>query len=52
MMVKPSWWDYAIFNEKGLCGISKDAPKEEREKFEKHIAEREKYIKEGKMVPI
>lgn len=51
MMIEPSWWKYAIFNDSGLCGISDKAPAEERKKFNEYISEKEKFKKEGKYIP-
>lgn len=50
-MTKPTWWDYAIFNDDGLCGISDDAPEEEKKKYYEFIEEREKIKREGKWIP-
>lgn len=51
MMVEPTWWKYAIFNDNGLCGIADNAPAEEKEKYDKYVAEKEAYIKAGKPIP-
>lgn len=44
---KPIWWDVAIFDDKGLAGISSKATKEQREAYEKHIEYRKKLLKMG-----
>lgn len=51
MMVEPSWWKYAIFDDNGLCGISKEAPEEEKKKYNEYAKEIEKYKKENKPIP-
>lgn len=33
MMIEPTWWKYAKFDDSGICGISDDAPDEEKQKY-------------------
>ena len=51
MMIEPSWWKYAIFNDDGLCGISDNAPAEEKAKYNDYIKEKEEYRKAGEFIP-
>ena len=38
MMLEPIWWDWAIFDGNGLCGINENAPEEIKKEYEKYQA--------------
>lgn len=52
MEIKQSWMDYLITDEDGYwCGISDNAPEEEKKKYQQYVTEQEQIIKEGKQIP-
>lgn len=46
MMLEPIWWDWAIFDENGLCGIDENAPEEIKKEYEKYLEEEEERKKQ------
>ena len=47
MMIKPVWWDWAKFDEDGLCGIDENAPEEIKKEYEKYLEEDAERKKKG-----
>lgn len=48
MMLKPKWYDYATFDDDGyINGIRDDAPKAEKEDYEKYVKEEGKAKQEN-----
>lgn len=47
MMIKPVWWDWAKFDENGLCGIDENAPEEIKKEYEKYLEEEAERKKKG-----
>lgn len=47
MMIKPVWWDWAKFDEDGLCGIDENAPEEIKKEYEKYLDEEAERKKKG-----
>lgn len=47
MIVEPSWWQYAIFDDNGLCGISDEAPKTEKEKYAEYLKKQKETKEKG-----
>lgn len=45
MIIEPSWWKYAIFDDNGLCGISDKAPEVEKKKYDEYV-KKQKELKE------
>lgn len=49
---EPIWFKYATFNEDGFVdGIRADAPPEAREAYEKEMAEKQRYVDNGELIP-
>lgn len=46
-MIKPVWWDWAKFDENGLCGIDENAPEEIKKEYEKYLEEEAERKKKG-----
>ena len=47
MMIKPVWWDWAKFDEDGLCGIDENAPEEIKKEYKKYLEEEAERKKKG-----
>ena len=40
MMIKPEWWEYAVFDDDGfISGIKEDAPKEVKDAYDQYQKE-------------
>lgn len=47
MLDQPIWFDYAIYDDNGVCGVSNDAPEEVKKAYAAYVQEQEKAEKLG-----
>ena len=47
MLEPQKWFEYAIFDEDGVCGIKDNAPDEIKKEYEQYLELQEKTKKEG-----
>ena len=43
----PIWFEYAIYNDDGVCGVRDDAPDEVKKAYADYVIEQEKAEKQG-----
>lgn len=47
MMEMPIWYEYAIYNDDGVCGVRNDAPEDVKKAYAAYVQEQEKAEKDG-----
>ena len=41
------WFEYAVFDEDGVCGIKEDAPDEIKKEYDEYLKEQETFKRDG-----
>lgn len=47
MMEMPIWFEYAVFDDNGVCGVRDDAPEDVKKAYAAYVQEQENTEKEG-----
>ena len=47
MLEMPVWFEYAIYDDDGVCGVRDDAPEEIKQAYAAYVKEQKKMEKQG-----
>ena len=47
MMEMPIWYEYAIYDDNGVCGVRNEAPEDVKKAYAAYVQEQEKAEKQG-----